>query len=99
MLLLVAYSALWSGFYQRLPGLQDANLNNFWTYLALLAAALFGYTAQSSWIERWRYNKHRSQVHDLAAKSGITRYQLLARLEGDAAVKKALERIKRDTWP
>jgi hypothetical protein len=96
--LLVAYAALWGGWYEQVPALANIELNNFWTYLALLAVALFGYTGHAGWIERWHYSRHRHALQDLATKAGVSRYQLLARLEDDAAVKKALAMIKRDRW-
>jgi hypothetical protein len=95
---LVVGSVVWSGWYQRIPGLQGIELSNFWTYAALFTAALFGYGFHSQWSEWWRYRRYRGALRSLAAEAGISRYQLLTRLENDTAVKKALDMIKRDHW-
>jgi hypothetical protein len=98
VVLMMAYAALWSGLYQHIPALQGLALNNFWTYAALFFAAWFAYTGHRRLIERGRYGRHRFGVQDLAGKAGLTRHQLMARLEGDPAVKQALAMIKRDRW-
>jgi hypothetical protein len=95
---LAAYSALWTGWYQQIPALAGINLNNFWTYLVLLVVGFFGYGVQTELSERRRYHKHSQEVQNLAGRAGVSRYQLLAQLEDDAAVKKALAMIKRDRW-
>jgi hypothetical protein len=97
-LLLAAYGALWTGWYQQLPALAGMNLNNFWTYLVLLVVALFAYGATTELSERLRYGRHSQEVQNLASRAGVSRLKLLAQLEGDAAVKKALAMIKRERW-
>ncbi len=87
---------VWSGWYRRLPGLEDIELNNVWSYAALFIAGMVIHGVYKGWIQSWHYRRHRPRLANLAAQAGLNRYQLLARLEGDEAVKEALAMIKRD---
>ncbi len=95
---LVAYAALWTGWYQRIPALQPYELNHVWTYAALFFAAWFTYAGHHRLIQRCRYGPHRLTLQNLAGAAGLNRHQLVARLEGDPAVKEALSMVKRDRW-
>jgi hypothetical protein len=96
--LLTVYAGLWMEWYRRIPALRRMDLGNFWIYALVFLVVLGAMIGHFSLLQRLCYRRHRDEILDLFRASRMSRYRLLADLEGDEAVKEVVGAMKRDRW-
>lgn len=77
----------------------QTSLQSIWVYITLLFLSFFLGLLIDQLIARKKYDRRRSEIMQALFISGLSRYQLLARLEGDASVAQALSLLKSDSRP
>jgi hypothetical protein len=98
ILLLGIYCGLWFEWYKRIPLLAGIDLGNVWIY-ALVFVLVFGAWIGHFQLLQWHcYRQSRQEIIDFADRAKVTRYQLLAEIEKDSAVRDVAEALKRDRW-
>lgn len=98
LLLIVTYCGLWFEWYKRIPQLAGVDLGSVWVY-ALVFVVIGGvWIAHFQVVQRLCYEQYRHELMQFATNAKLTKYQLMAEIEQDAAVRDVAEALKRDRW-
>jgi hypothetical protein len=98
ILLLAFYCSLWFEWYKSIPALAELNVETWLVYILVFVVVAGIWLAHAAFVQRRCYQRHREEILDLIHAAGISRYRLLAALEGDKAVRDVSDALKRDRW-